>query len=130
MFHPKTNNHFDGKIYVLTNGPTFSASTLFCNAVKGQQNIILAGEETGGGWYGNSGLLIPDITLPITKLRVRLPFFKIVQFNHIQKNGRGVWPDLFIPPTVDGVRKGLDRKMEIVKALIKKNSASTNSSIN
>lgn len=130
LFHPKTNNHFNGKIYVLTNGPTFSASTLFCNAVKGQQNVILAGEETGGGWHGNSGLLIPDITLPITKLRVRLPFFKIVQFNHIQKNGRGVWPDLFIPPTVDGVRKGLDRKMESMKALIKKNSASTNSSIN
>lgn len=122
-FHPKTNNHFDGKIYVLTNGPTFSASTLFCNAVKGQDNVILAGEETGGGWYGNSGLLIPDITLPVTKLRVRLPFFKIVQFNHVPKNGRGVFPDIFIPPTVEGVRKNIDRKMEIVKGLIKERSA-------
>ena len=121
-FHPKTNNHFDGKIYVLTNGPTFSASTLFCNAVKGQSNVNLVGEETGGGWYGNSGLLIPDITLPITKLRVRLPFFKIVQFNHVAKNGRGVWPDIFIPPTVEGVRKGIDRKMEIVKRIIKENN--------
>ena len=121
-FHPKTNNHFDGKIYVLTNGPTFSASTLFCNAVKGQSNVNLVGEETGGGWYGNSGLLIPDITLPETKLRVRLPFFKIVQFNHVAKNGRGVWPDIFIPPTVEGVRKGIDRKMEIVKRIIKENN--------
>ncbi len=121
-FHPKKNNHFDGKIYVLINGPTFSASTIFCNAVKGQHNVTLAGEETGGGWYGNSGLLIPDITLPITKLRVRLPFFKIVQFNHVAKNGRGVWPDIFIPPTVEGVRKGIDRKMEIVKGIIKENN--------
>ena len=118
-FHPKKNNHFDGKIYVLINGPSFSATTIFCNAVKGQKNITLAGEETGGGWYGNSGLLIPDITLPNTKLRVRLPFFKIVQFNHTIKNGRGVAPDLFIPPTVDGVRNAIDRKMEIVKGLIK-----------
>jgi hypothetical protein len=123
LFHPKKSNHFDGKIYVLTNGPTFSASTLFCNAVKGQQNVVLAGEETGGGWHGNSGLLIPDITLPVTKLRVRLPFFKIVQFNHTPKNGRGVWPDIFIPATVDGVSKGVDRKMEIVKALIRQNNA-------
>ena len=121
-FHPKINNHFNGKLYVLTNGPTFSASTLFCNAVKGQNNVTLAGEETGGGWYGNSGLLIPDITLPITKLRVRLPFFKIVQFNHVPKNGRGVAPDIFIPPTAQGVRKSIDRKMEIVKGLIKKST--------
>ncbi|WP_301926304.1 S41 family peptidase [Ferruginibacter sp.] len=118
-FQPKTKNHFDGQTYVLINGPSFSATTIFCNAVKGQSNITLAGEETGGGWYGNSGLLIPDITLPNTKLKVRLPFFKIVQFNHTIKNGRGVPPDLFIAPTVDGVRRSADRKMEIVKSLIK-----------
>ena len=118
-FIPKRKTIFDGKIYVLINGLTFSASTIFCNAVKGQNNITLAGEETGGGWYGNSGLLIPDIVLPITKLRVRLPFFKIVQYNHLPKKGSGVAPDIFIPPTVDGIRKNEDRKMEIVKGLIK-----------
>ena len=106
-------------MYVLTNGPTFSASTLFCNAVKGQSNIKLAGEETGGGWYGNNGIMIPDIILPNTKLRVRLPFFKLVQYNHVPKDGRGVAPDIYIPPTVEGVRKGLDRKMLIVKQMIK-----------
>ena len=77
LFKPKTNNHFNGNIYVLINGPTFSASTLFCNAVKGQSNVKLVGEETGGGWYGNNGIMIPDITLPNTKVRVRLPLFRI-----------------------------------------------------
>lgn len=120
-FQPKERNHFDGKVFVLTNGPTFSASTLFCNAVKGQENVTLVGEETGGGWHGNSGLLIPDITLPITKLRVRLPLFKLVQYNHIPKNGRGVVPDIYIPPTVEGVRKGIDRKMEMVMEMINAN---------
>lgn len=121
LFHPKKKNHFDGKVYVLINGPTFSASTLFCNAVKGQQNVILAGEDAGGGWHGNSGIMIPDITLPITKLKVRLPLFKIVQYNHVPKDGRGVVPDIYIPPTVDGVVKSLDRKMMIVKEMIKNN---------
>lgn len=119
-FRPKTNNHFNGKVYVLTNGPTFSASTLFCHAVKGQQNVVIAGEETGGGWHGNSGIMIPDITLPVTKLKVRLPLFRIVQYKHVPKNGRGVAPDIYIPPTVEGVTKSLDRKMLIVKELIKK----------
>ena len=118
FFNPKKKNHFDGQVYVLTNGPTFSASTLFCNAVKGQENVKLVGEETGGGWHGNSGLMIPDITLPITKLTVRLPLFKLVQYKHVPKDGRGVIPDIYVPPTADGVRRGIDRKMEIVKAMI------------
>ncbi|MEO8821598.1 MAG: S41 family peptidase, partial [Ginsengibacter sp.] len=82
-FTPKRRNHFNGNVYVLTNGLTFSASSIFCSALKGQQNIKLVGEETGGGWYGNSGIMIPDITLPNTKIRVRLPFFRLVQYQHI-----------------------------------------------
>jgi C-terminal processing protease CtpA/Prc len=126
LYHPKSNFHFNGQVYVLTNGPTFSASTLFCSAVKGQQNVQLIGEETGGGWHGNSGIMIPDITLPITKLRVRLPLFKIVQYNHVPKNGRGVMPDIYIPPTVEGVRKNLDRKMQVVKEMIRNSNKAEN----
>lgn len=120
VFKPKTNNHFNGKLYVLINGPTFSASTLFCNAVKGQANVTIVGEEAGGGWHGNNGIMIPDITLPITKLRMRLPFFRIVQYNHVPKDGRGVVPDIYVGPTLESVRKGEDRKMMMVKEMIKK----------
>ena len=118
-YKPKSNNHFDGKVYVLINGPTFSASTLFCNLVKGQENVTLVGEDAGGGWYGNNGIMIPDIILPITKLRVRLPLFRIVQYDHVVKDGRGVPPDIYIPPIAEAVKQGLDRKMIIVKEMIK-----------
>ncbi len=118
LYHPKTKYHFNGNVYVLINGPTFSASTLFCNAVKGQENIKLVGEEAGGGWYGNNGVMIPDIILPNTKLRVRLPFFRLVQYNHVAKKGSGVLPDIYIPPTAEGVRKQEDRKMLIVRSMI------------
>ncbi len=118
-FHPKRRTHFNGNVYVLINGPTFSAATLFCSAVKGQKNITLAGEETGGGWYGNSGISIPEIKLPISKLRVRLPIFRLVQFNHTLVKGTGVVPDIYIPPTIEGVANGLDRKMILVKGLIR-----------
>ncbi len=119
-YHPKVKRHFNGPVYVLINGFSFSATSIFCNLVKGQANIQLVGEETGGGWYGNSGLLIPDLKLPNTQLKVRLPFFKVVQFRHGAKDGRGVVPDIFIPPTVEGVRNGVDRKMQMVKALFEK----------
>ncbi len=118
-FMPKRRNHFDGDVYVLTNGLTFSASTLFCNAVKGEPNVTLVGEETGGGWYGNSGIMIPDIKLPNTKLRVRLPFFRIVQYNHIAEKGTGVIPDVYIKPVYKDVVNGVDTKMEWVREYIK-----------
>lgn len=118
-FTPKRRNHFNGNVYVLTNGLTFSASALFCNAVKGQRNITLVGEETGGGWYGNSGILIPDIILPNTKLRVRLPFFRIVQYHHIPEKGIGVMPDIYVGPVLKDVISGVDTKMERVKKMIK-----------
>ena len=117
-FQPKGRNNFDGKVFVLTNGLTFSASTLFCNAVKGQPNVLLVGEETGGGWYGNSGILIPDIKLPNTHLKIRLPFFKLVQFNHISEKGRGVFPDVYVPPNYQDILNGVDTKLKVVQQLI------------
>ena len=117
-FYPKRKNHFDGNIFVLTNGFTFSASSLFCNAVKGQKNVKLVGEETGGGWYGNSGIMIPNITLPNTKLRVRLPFFKLVQYDHIPVKGTGVIPDVYVGPNWRDILKGRDSKIDKVKEMI------------
>jgi len=119
VFRPKKRHFFGGKTYVLVNGLTFSASSLFCNAVKGQPGILLVGEETGGGWYGNSGIIIPDIILPHTHLRVRLPFFRIVQYHHIAERGTGVMPDLYIGPVYRDVVNGVDTKMERVIGMIR-----------
>lgn len=122
-FKPKHRNHFNGKVYVLVGGPTFSASTLFCNAVKGQENVILAGQETGGGWYGNSGILIPHITLPHTKVRIRLPFFRLVQFNHIEMKGTGVIPDIYIGTNSQDILNRIDTKVKVVTEMIKQSSS-------
>lgn len=118
-YKPKTTNHFSGDLYVLINGSTFSASAIFCNAVKGQPGIILVGEEAGGGWYGNNGILIPDITLPNTHIRVRLPLFRLVQYHHVPKDGRGVPPDIYIGTNYDALIKGIDKKMQVVMEMIR-----------
>jgi C-terminal processing protease CtpA/Prc len=116
---PKNKNHYDGKVIVLISGPTFSASTLFANAVKGQSGIRLLGEETGGGWYGNGGVLIQDVVLPNTKLRLRMPLFKVVQYNHKTTNfGLGIPPDIYVPTSYDALIKGYDKKMRVAQSLI------------
>ncbi|RYZ77922.1 MAG: peptidase S41, partial [Proteobacteria bacterium] len=122
-FKPKKNNHFDGKVYVLIGGNSFSATTLFASAIIKQENVTLIGEETGGGAYGNSAWLIPDMTLPETKVRFRLPLFRLVIDKDLPKNGRGVQPEVFSGPTVDAVRKGADYKLEKAMELINADKA-------
>ncbi len=117
-FKPKTNNHFDGKVYFLTGGNTFSASALLLSILKGQENITLVGEETGGGAYGNSAWFIPDATLPHTGIRFRLPRFRLVINKNKTKDGRGVLPDIEVKPSAANIKKGIDAKMEYVKSLI------------
>jgi hypothetical protein len=122
-FKPKRKNHFDGPVYVLTGGNTFSASTLFAQKVKQQDNVFIVGEETGGGAYGNNAWLIPDVTLPITKVRFRLPLFRLVIDADIPKNGRGIMPEVEVLPSVKDIRHNVDYKMEKVIELVKESQA-------
>lgn len=119
LYQPKKKLHYNGNVYVLVNGPTFSASTLFSNAIKGQPGITIAGEETGGGWYGNNGIMIPDIILPHTGVRVRLPLFRLVQYKHKPElKGSGIIPDLYIGTSYDAILKGYDYKMKLIRERI------------
>lgn len=118
-FSPKTKGHFSGKVYILTGGNSFSATTLFANAVRKQDNVLLVGEETGGGAYGNSAWLIPDVTLPNTGVRFRMPLFRLVMDKDYPKTGKGVQPEIEVRPTIDGVRKNADFKLEKVMELIR-----------
>jgi len=117
-FHPKNNRHYDGNIYILTGGNSFSATTLFAAALKGQKNVLLVGEETGGGAYGNTAWMIPDVTLPNTKVRFRLPKFRLVMDKDAVHAARGVMPDIEVAPTLETIRKGIDPKIEKVRELI------------
>lgn len=116
---PKTVNNYRGNLYVLIAGNTFSAAALFSNALKGQPGMVLLGEETGGGWHGNNGILIPDIVLPNTHIKVRLPLFRLVQYNHHPKDGHGIAPDIYIGTNYNALVKGFDYKMKFVMDMIK-----------
>ncbi|RTL57374.1 MAG: hypothetical protein EKK37_15115 [Sphingobacteriales bacterium] len=115
----KDKYHFNGHIYIVTGGNTFSAASLFVASLKGQSNVTVVGEETGGGYYGNNGVFIPDIILPNTFIRVRLPLFRIVNNVLHIKDGHGVKPDIEVAPTAKTIMLNIDPKIEKVKELVK-----------
>jgi hypothetical protein len=117
-FKPKKKNHFEGTTYIIIGGNTFSAATLFTKALVDQSNVIVVGEETGGGAYGNTAWLIPDVTLPNTKVRFRLPLFRLVIDKNAQK-GRGVMPEVEADPSVKAIRRNEDYKMDKVLEMIR-----------
>jgi len=117
-FKPFKKHHFSKNIYILTGGNSFSATTLFAQELKGQKNVTIVGEETGGGAYGNSAWIIPVLTLPHTKLRMGIPKFRFVMRPELVKEGRGVIPDVYVAPTAEDIRRGIDVKLETVKQLI------------
>jgi Peptidase family S41 len=121
-FHPKTKDHFNGDVYILTGGNSFSATTLFAGSLKGQKNVTLVGEETGGGYYGNTAWIIQEVTLPNTKIRFTLPRFRLVVNKEREKNGRGVMPDVWSLPTAEAIKKGVDFKSEKARELIEVNN--------
>lgn len=118
IFKPFKKNHFNGNVYILTGGNSFSATTLFAQELKGQKNVTIVGEETGGGGYGNSAWIIPQLTLPNTRLRVGIPKFRFVMRKDLVKEGRGVMPDIYAAPTAKDIQNGVDVKLEAVKSLI------------
>jgi C-terminal processing protease CtpA/Prc len=118
VYKPLKKNHFDGNVYILTGGTTFSASLLFLSKVYQQENVTVVGEETGGGARGNSAVMIPKITLPNSKVQLRLPLFRLISDIHLPPNGRGIMPEVFARPGTWNIRENTDAKMEKVYALI------------
>ncbi|MFC4233023.1 S41 family peptidase [Parasediminibacterium paludis] len=117
---PAIKYHFNGNIYLLQGGLSFSAATLFTSNLKGQQNVTIVGEESGGGYYGNTAMFLPTVILPNSKLRIILPLYRLVIDSNRHQDGRGVLPDILVLPNSNAIKQGKDVKIDTVKALLLK----------
>ncbi|MBL7931030.1 MAG: S41 family peptidase [Bacteroidia bacterium] len=115
---PKKKNHFKGKVYVLINGGSFSASCLVSAYLKHSNRAVFIGEETGGAIEGCNAGITPYYKLPNTRIRVRVPAFRIEHDVCPEITGHGILPDY---PTVYGLKDIMAKKdleLEKVKELI------------
>jgi hypothetical protein len=113
--------HYDGKLFFLINGGTFSSTAEFAAIAKSDKRGLFIGEETGGGYYGNTSGDRATIYLPNTQIRVNIPLTRYtLAVKRVKHGGRGVVPDLEIAPTIDDKLSGRDPQMEAALQIAEK----------
>ena len=105
---------------VLIGGKTFSAGSSFALFCK-NQGITLVGEETGGGYYTQTGGYPIIYTLPNSEIKILISFVKTNRFieDETVSKGRGILPDKEVRLTVSDLIGGRDSQLDyILKQII------------
>jgi hypothetical protein len=115
-------NNFKGDLYILISGLTFSGGSEFAALAKNYTAAKFIGEETGGGYYGNTSGNFLQFTLPNSQLTGRIPIckFVIVPKDFGIPFGHGVMPDFPVRQTIAEYLSGYDPEMNLAKEMILK----------
>lgn len=105
-------NHFVGKIYVLMNGSSFSASSIIASKLKGDQRAFLVGEETGGANDGTVAGRYSTEQLPNSKLKLPVALMLVQPNIEFTETKKGVLPDHEIIPTLQDVLQKKDIQLD------------------
>ncbi|MEO1050921.1 MAG: S41 family peptidase [Bacteroidota bacterium] len=119
---PKPNKlAFKGQLYVLTDAVTFSNGSVVTAYAQEFGDAIVIGEETASRFEGFVAGSRQNVTLPNTKIIVRIPRYLLKNVypnsKHKFKN-RGVIPDYPIAYTFGEIRQRKDKQMEKALELI------------
>jgi hypothetical protein len=97
-----------------------SSCSDFVAILSHNNKAIIVGQETGGGYQGNTSGMMPEATIP-TGLIVTVPLQKYTNSVDLTKNfGHGTKPDYEIVPTFDNWVSKKDIELEFTLKMIKK----------
>jgi hypothetical protein len=113
-------NSFKGKVFILTNGLSFSTTADFCATARSNNRAIFIGEETGGGYYGNTSGGRTEVVLPNSKIIAYIPIYKYINAVKKAKHpDRGTIPDYQILPRIEDILQHKDVELEFALAMVK-----------
>ncbi len=119
ILKPSKKNHYNGKIYVLINGGSFSASCLTAAYIQHQKRGQFIGQETSGALEGCNAGVTPFYTLPNSKIRLRIPAFRVMHDPISQLTGKGIVPDFPIEYQFKDILGKKDLELMKVKELLR-----------
>ena len=92
-FKPK-KRRYTGKLYVITDGGTFSMGSYVAAMLKHHRESTFIGSETGGGESGSNAVLMYTLSLANSGIRVLIPYYHLDHQVETQVAGHGVAVDI------------------------------------
>lgn len=111
---------FKGKVYLLVNGSSFSASAILASKIKGDRRGIIVGEETGGANDGTVAGRYHTVVLPNSKLILPIGLMYIRAAIQPANTKKGVVPDQVILPSMEDLSKKKDIQLDWILENVKK----------
>lgn len=110
--------HYDGRVFALMNGGSFSSSTEFLALLRFYGRAKLIGETAAGTYSGYTCGRMVDLILPNSKLDLN---FGLLTF-YLDRNGythakRSIRPDYPVRYTINELLAGSDKDMELALSL-------------
>lgn len=93
---PDTVINYKGRLYLLTNESSFSASTCLAGWGKKENRGIIVGRETGSTYHSMKAMNFTQYQLPNSYITIQIPIIKVVFDTVVDERfpyGRGVMPD-------------------------------------
>lgn len=121
-YEPQSPSKMNFKVntYLLTNGLCLSSCADFTAVLSYNQKALLIGQETGGGYQGNTSGMLSKATIP-TGLIITIPLQKYTNAVDLNKNfGRGTIPDHKITTTFENWINKRDVELDYTIELINK----------
>jgi C-terminal processing protease CtpA/Prc len=110
--------HFGGRVVVLMNGGSFSTTCEFLATLHNHGGAVFVGEETAGGYYGDTSGAEASLALPHSKLI--LPVHLVGYYLAIggaTQAAHGIRPDYPVEYSIEDILAGRDRAMEVALRL-------------
>lgn len=114
---PDSQVQYGGKVYVLTNGSSLSAATLFPAVLVRNRRGVSIGRETGTGYHYMTAYKFADLQLPHSLQTIRIPLVQMVFDTTVcdrLPKGRGLLPDYPLPLTYDEAVGGDDGETDVM----------------
>jgi len=112
---------FDGKIYLLINGGSFSATAILAANLQAiKADVTIVGTESGGGSDGCTGGTFKSVFTTHSNLLLRFGEVPLKTLSKNKEKGRGVIPNVGINYNLDDYMAKRDLEMDWIKNNVNK----------
>ncbi len=119
-FKKQPRYKFNGKLFVIISPITYSGGSEFSNMIYTNDRGIFVGQETGGGFYGNTSGYTRELELPNSKITVDIPALQFVMNTEGLPFGRGVIPHYQVIRTFEQYKNEENAALEFILNLERK----------